>query len=66
MVAEVLSPTTAAIDTREKLQAYGAIESPRYYLLVESERAAVRYQRLGEEAATRHSVTIRSAADCGV
>ena len=44
VVAEVLSPTTAAIDTREKLQAYSAIESLRYYLLVESERAAVRYR----------------------
>ncbi|MGH8674967.1 MAG: Uma2 family endonuclease [Burkholderiales bacterium] len=48
-VAEVLSPTTAAIDTREKLQAYGAIESLRYYLLVDSERASVRYRVRGSD-----------------
>jgi len=47
LVAEVLSPTTAAIDTREKLQAYSALESLRYYILVESERAAVRYRVRG-------------------
>ena len=47
LVAEVLSPTTAAIDTREKLQAYSALGSLRYYLLVESERAAVRYRVRG-------------------
>ena len=43
LVAEVLSPSTAATDTREKLQAYCGIESLRYYLLVDSERAAVGY-----------------------
>lgn len=48
LVAEVLSASTAAIDTREKLQAYCAIESLRYYLLVDSERAAVRYRVRGE------------------
>ena len=48
-VAEVLSASTAAIDTREKLQAYCAIESLRYYLLVESERAAVRYRIRGAD-----------------
>jgi Uma2 family endonuclease len=47
LVAEVLSPTTSAIDTREKLQAYSALESLRYYVLVESERAAVRYRVRG-------------------
>jgi Uma2 family endonuclease len=47
LVAEVLSPSTAAIDTREKLQAYCAVESLRYYLLVDSERAAVSYRVRG-------------------
>ena len=49
LVAEVLSPSTAAIDTREKLQAYCGIESLRYYLLVESERAAVSYHIRGAD-----------------
>lgn len=49
LVAEVLSPSTAAIDTREKLQAYCAIESLRYYLLVESERVAVSYRIRGAD-----------------
>lgn len=49
LVAEVLSPSTAAIDTREKLQAYCGIESLRYYLLVESERAAVSYRIRGAD-----------------
>jgi len=44
LVAEVLSPSTAAVDMREKLQAYCAIESLRYYLLVDSERVAVSYR----------------------
>lgn len=43
LIAEVLSPSTAAIDTREKLHAYRGIESLRYYLIVESDRAAVTY-----------------------
>lgn len=48
LVAEVMSPTTAAIDTREKLRAYLGIASLRYYLLVDSERAAVSYYVRGE------------------
>mgnify|MGYP001598237344 CR=1 FL=1 len=47
LVAEVLSPSTAAIDTREKLQAYCGVESLRYYLLVDSERVAVSYHVRG-------------------
>jgi Uma2 family endonuclease len=43
LIAEVLSPSTAAIDTREKLHAYRGIESLRYYLIVESDRASVAY-----------------------
>jgi Uma2 family endonuclease len=43
LVAEVLSPSTATIDTREKLHAYRGIESLSYYLIVDSERASVTY-----------------------
>jgi Uma2 family endonuclease len=48
-VAEVLSPSTAAIDTREKLQAYRGIPGLRYYLLVDSERVAVSYHVRGQD-----------------
>lgn len=43
LIAEVLSPSTAATDTREKLQAYRGIAGLRYYLLVDSERVGVNY-----------------------
>lgn len=43
LVAEVLSPSTAAIDKREKLHAYRAIPSMRYYLMVDSERVSLTY-----------------------
>lgn len=38
LIAEVLSPATANVDMREKWQAYRALPSVRYYLLVDSER----------------------------
>jgi len=37
-IAEVLSPATASVDTREKWAAYRGLASLRYYLLVDSER----------------------------
>lgn len=43
LVAEVLCPSTASIDTREKLQAYRAIDSLHYYLIVDADRMAVTY-----------------------
>ncbi len=48
-VAEVLSPSTAAVDQREKWLHYRDIPSLRYYLLVDSEKRHVRLlQRTGE------------------
>ncbi len=41
-VAEVMSPSTMAIDQREKFLAYRGLPSLRYYLLVDSERAYAR------------------------
>lgn len=38
LIAEVLPPATATTDMREKWQAYRALPSLRYYLLVDSER----------------------------
>lgn len=37
-IAEVLSPATSKIDVREKLAAYRALPSLRYYLLVDADR----------------------------
>ncbi|MFO7542069.1 MAG: Uma2 family endonuclease [Thiobacillus sp.] len=38
LIAEVLSPTTASIDLREKWAAYRGLASLRYYLVVDSEK----------------------------
>ena len=68
VVAEVLSPSTAAVDLREKLQAYNAIESLRYYLLVDSERVSVSYRvraANGEWLATTLDAGERLEIECG-
>lgn len=43
LLAEVLSPSTASIDRREKCQAYQKIPSLRYYLIVSADRERVEY-----------------------
>jgi len=48
-IAEVLSPSTAAIDTREKLHAYRGIETLRYYVVVDSDRMSVAYHLRGDD-----------------
>jgi Uma2 family endonuclease len=48
-IAEVLSPSTAAIDTREKLHAYRGIETLRYYIVVDSDRVSVAYHLRGDD-----------------
>ncbi len=45
LIAEVLSPWTEVIDRREKLLAYRALESLRYYLLVSQEWRLVEVYR---------------------
>lgn len=48
LIVEVLSPTTEAIDRREKMLAYRHIESLREYVLVDQERRWVEvYRRAG-------------------
>ena len=67
-VVEVLSPSTAAVDAREKLQAYKTIESLRYYLLVDSERVAVTYHvraANGEWLAATLDAGERLEIECG-
>jgi Uma2 family endonuclease len=48
-IAEVLSPSTAAIDTREKLHAYRGIETLRYYAVVDSDRESISYHLRGDD-----------------
>jgi Uma2 family endonuclease len=50
-IAEVLSPSTAATDTREKLHAYRGIAALRYYVVVDSDRVAVTYHVRGDDGA---------------
>ena len=42
-------PSTSAVDTLEKLQGYRAIQSLRYYLMVDSGRVAAAYSVRGAD-----------------
>jgi Uma2 family endonuclease len=48
-IAEVLSPSTATTDTREKLHAYRGIETLRYYVVVDSDRVSIAYHVRGDD-----------------
>ena len=68
LVAEVLSPSTMAIDTREKLQAYRGIAGLRYYVLVDSESVSVSYyvrSTAGEWLSATLDPGERIDVDCG-
>ena len=43
LIAEVLSPSTEAVDRREKWLAYSELDSLRYYLLISADRQQVDY-----------------------
>ncbi|MDP2433783.1 MAG: Uma2 family endonuclease [Pseudomonadota bacterium] len=53
VVVEVLSPSTAVIDRREKLMAYRKLPSLTAYLLVESDRRHVEYFLRGDDGTWR-------------
>ncbi len=53
IVVEVISPSTAVIDRREKLMAYRKLPSLAAYVLVESDRRQVEYFLRGENGAWR-------------
>ncbi|MDP2832723.1 MAG: Uma2 family endonuclease [Pseudomonadota bacterium] len=53
IVVEVISPSTAVIDRREKLMAYRKLPSLNAYLLIESDRRQVEYFLRGEGGAWR-------------
>jgi len=50
LVVEVLSPSTAAVDRREKLQAYLSISSLREYLIVHQRTRLVELYRKNDES----------------
>jgi Uma2 family endonuclease len=53
IVVEVVSPSTASIDRREKLMAYRKLPSLAAYILAESDRRQVDYYLRGEDGAWR-------------
>jgi Uma2 family endonuclease len=56
MLAEVLSPSTASIDRREKLIAYKQIPSLREYLIISQDQVHVEHHvRLSDEGNYKHS-----------
>jgi Uma2 family endonuclease len=56
MLAEVLSPSTASIDRREKLIAYKQIPSLREYLIISQDQVHVEHHvRLSDEDNYKHS-----------
>lgn len=68
LVAEVLSPSTQAIDKREKLIAYKNIPSLRYYLLISSMESMVKvYQRDAQNQWQAYLLTAKDTlqVDCG-
>ena len=56
LIAEVLSPSTEAIDQREKLIAYRTLPSLRYYLLLEQHRRRVEVYAQDADGGWRHTV----------
>jgi Uma2 family endonuclease len=53
VVVEVLSPSTAATDTREKRLAYRRVESIRAYLIVYQDKVLVECHTLGDSGEWR-------------
>ena len=67
LIAEVLSPSTEVIDRREKLLAYRALTTLRYYLLVAQDRRLVELYRREADGGWRYEVSEDGelAFDCG-
>jgi Uma2 family endonuclease len=56
LIAEVLSPSTEVIDRREKLLAYRAVGTLRYYLLVSQDRHLAEVYRREADGGWRYEV----------
>ena len=67
LIAEVISPSTEVIDRREKLLAYRALESLRYYLLVSQDRRLAELYRRDPDGSWRYEAIEDGelAFDCG-
>jgi Uma2 family endonuclease len=67
LIAEVLSPSTEVIDRREKLLAYRALASLRYYLLVSQEQPRVEVYRRDPDGGWRYDAHDAGelTIDCG-
>jgi Uma2 family endonuclease len=67
LIAEVISPSTEVIDRREKLLAYRALASLRYYLLVSQDRRLAELYRRDPDGSWRYEVIEDGelAFDCG-
>lgn len=56
LLAEVLSPSTERIDSREKLLAYRLLPSLREYLLLRQDRVQADLYQMGDEGRWQHKV----------
>ena len=56
LIAEVLSPSTEVIDRREKLLAYRALDTLRFYLLLSQDRRLVELYRRDADRGWRYEV----------
>jgi len=67
LIAEVLSPSTEVIDRREKLLAYRALASLRYYLVVSQDRYLVEVYRRDPDGGWHYDAYQDGelAVDCG-
>lgn len=67
LIAEVLSPSTEVIDRREKLIAYRALESLRYYLLIAQDDYRVELYSRAADGGWRHDILMDGALEfhCG-
>jgi len=59
LIAEVLSPSTEAVDRREKWLAYSELHSLRYYLLISADRQYVDYYQR-DDAGVWQAATLTS------
>lgn len=59
LIAEVLSPSTEAVDRREKWLAYSELHSLRYYLLISADRQHVDYYQR-DDAGVWQAATLTS------
>ena len=65
LIVEVLSPTTEAIDRREKLSAYRTLPSLRYYLLVAQDQRRLEIHQRDDDGKWRFGI-VENAGDVAI